>query len=70
MSTKNGKKMKKNVKILLFLVCVLVLFTSCSKNIKKCHIKPKVSMDITKKSESSTKSINFDKTSAQLHCNF
>jgi len=65
-----AKKMKKNVKKALFLVFVLVLFTSCSKNIKKCHMKPKVSVDITKKSESSTKSINFDKTSAQLRCSF
>ncbi len=54
----------------LFLVFVLVLFTSCSKNIKKCHMKPKVSVNIEKKSESSTKSVYLNKTGAQLRCNF
>ena len=62
--------MKKNEKKALFLVFVLVLFTSCSKNIKKCHMKPKVSVNIEKKSESSTKSVYFNKTEAQLRCNF
>jgi uncharacterized lipoprotein YajG len=70
MSTKNGKKMKKNVKKALFLVCVLVLFTSCSKNIKKCYMKPKVSVNIEKKSESNTKFVDFNKTEAQLRCSF
>ena len=54
----------------LFLVFVLVLFTSCSKNIKKCYVKPKISVNIEKKSESSTKSVYLNKTGAQLRCNF
>ena len=62
--------MKKSEKKALFLVFVLVLFTSCSKNIKKCHMKPKVSVNIEKKSESSTKSVYLNKTGAQLRCNF
>ena len=62
--------MKKSEKKALFLVFVLVLFTSCSKNIKKCYVKPKISVNVEKKSESSTKSVYLNKTGAQLRCNF
>ena len=62
--------MSKNVKKALFLVFVLVLFTTCSKNIKKCYMKPKISVNVEKKSESSTKSVYLNKMGAQLRCSF
>ena len=62
--------MKKSVKILLILVFVLVLFTSCSKNVENCKIKPKVDVEMSKNSESDKKSVNLEQTEAKISCNF
>ena len=62
--------MKKSVKISLILVFVLVLFTSCSRNVENCKIEPKVDVEINKKSESNTKSLNLEGTEANFTCNF
>ena len=62
--------MKKSVKISLILVFVLVLFTSCSRNVENCKIKPKVEVEMMKDSESDKKSVGLEKTEAKLSCNF
>jgi len=62
--------MKKIIKISLFLVFVLVLFTTCSKNVENCKIKPKVNVEIVEKSESDTKSLDLEKTEAYFSCDF
>jgi len=62
--------MKKNVKISLILVFVLVLFTSCSKNVENCKIKPKVEVKMTKKDESDKKTLDLESTEAYFSCNF
>jgi len=62
--------MKKSVKISLILVFVLVLFTSCSKNVENCKVKPKVEVEITKKDESDKKTLDLESTEAYFSCNF
>ena len=62
--------MKKNLKNTLILVFVLVLFTSCSKNVENCKIKPKVDVEMTKNSESDKKSVNLEQTEAHFSCDF
>jgi len=62
--------MKKNLKISLILVFVLVLFTTCSRNIKNCKVKPKVEVEMTKNSESDKKSLGLESTEAIFRCDF
>ena len=62
--------MKKNLKISLILVFVLVLFTTCSRNIKNCKVKPKVEVEMTKNSESDKKSLGLESTEAIFSCDF
>jgi len=57
-------------KITIILVFVLVLFTSCSKNVENCKIKPKVEVEMKKNNESDEKSVGLEKTEAKLSCNF
>jgi hypothetical protein len=57
-------------KITIILVFVLVLFTSCSKNVENCKIKPKVDVEMSKNSESDKKSVNLEQTEAKISCNF
>tara|TARA_R100001460_G_scaffold107591_1_gene156567 strand:- start:479 stop:658 length:180 start_codon:yes stop_codon:yes gene_type:complete len=58
------------IKITIILVFVLVLFSSCSKNVENCKIKPKVDVEMTKNSESDKKSVNLEQTEAEISCNF
>ena len=58
------------IKITIILVFVLVLFTSCSKNVENCKIKPKVDVKMKKNSESDKKSVNLEQTEAEISCNF
>tara|TARA_B100000035_G_C20600090_1_gene379252 strand:+ start:84 stop:263 length:180 start_codon:yes stop_codon:yes gene_type:complete len=58
------------IKITIILVFVLVLFTSCSKNVENCKIKPKVDVEMKKNSESDKKSVNLEQTEAEISCNF
>jgi len=58
------------IKITIILVFVLVLFTSCSKNVENCKIKPKVDVEMKKNSESDKKSVNLEQTEAKISCNF
>ena len=58
------------IKITIILVFVLVLFTSCSKNVENCKIKPKIDMEMKKNSESDKKSVNLEQTEAEISCNF
>ena len=58
------------IKITIILVFVLVLFTSCSKNVENCKIKPKIDMEMKKNSESDKKSVNLEQTEAKISCNF
>ena len=58
------------IKITIILVFVLVLFTSCSKNVKNCKIKPKIDMEMKKNSESDKKSVNLEQTEAKISCDF
>jgi len=58
------------IKITIILVFVLVLFTSCSKNVENCKIKPKVEVEMTKNSESDKKSVNLESTEAYFSCDF
>ena len=58
------------IKITIILVFVLVLFTSCSKNVENCRFKPKVDVEMTKKSESDKKSVNLERTEAHFSCDF
>lgn len=62
--------MKKNLKISLILVFVLVLFTSCSRNVENCKVKPKVEVEMTKNSESDKKSLGLESTEAYFSCDF
>ena len=58
------------IKITIILVFVLVLFTSCSKNVENCKIKPKVDVEMKKNSESDKKSVNLEQTEAKISCDF
>ena len=58
------------IKITIILVFVLVLFSSCSKNVENCKIKPKIDMEMKKNSESDKKSVNLEQTEAEISCNF
>ena len=58
------------IKITIILVFVLVLFTSCSKNVENCKIKPKIDMEMKKNNESDKKSVNLEQTEAEISCNF
>ena len=58
------------IKITIILVFVLVLFSSCSKNVENCKIKPKVDVEMTKNSESDKKSVNLGQTEAKISCDF
>ena len=62
--------MKKNLKISLILVFVLVLFTSCSKNVENCKIKPKVEVEMTENGESDKKTLGLENTEAHFSCDF
>ena len=46
---------KKSLKITLFSVFVLVLFSSCVKNVKECKFLPKIEIESQKNSESDEK---------------
>ena len=71
---------KKMLKITLFCVFVLFLFSSCSKNIKNCKILPKIELKTVEKDESDKKNNeSLDKiknlaenseTGAQISCNY
>lgn len=43
---------KKLLKITIFLMFVLVLFSSCARKVEKCKIFPKIELDSKKNSES------------------
>tara|TARA_B100000073_G_scaffold222802_1_gene185568 strand:- start:357 stop:536 length:180 start_codon:yes stop_codon:yes gene_type:complete len=58
------------IKITIILVFVLVLFSSCSKNVENCKIKPKVDVEMKKNSESDKKSVNLEQTEAKISCDF
>ena len=72
-----SKKMLKNT---LFCVFVLVLFSSCVKNVEDCKIFPKIELESKKKNESDEKNneskdkiknlIENRTTSAQVSCKF
>ena len=67
-------------KSLIFLTFVLILFSSCSKNIKNCKILPKIELKTVEKNESDKKdNESLDKikklaenseTGAQISCNY
>mgnify|MGYP005999902199 FL=1 len=60
-------------KSLIFLIFVLILFSSCSKNVKNCKILPKIELKTGKIIESSEKIKNLaenSNTGAELSCNY
>jgi hypothetical protein len=67
-------------KSLIFLLCSCFVLISCSKNVQKCKILPKVELGSAKSSESDKKSsdskeklknmIDNRTTNAQISCNF
>ena len=67
-------------KSLIFLTFVLILFSSCSKNVKNCKILPKIELKTVEKNESDKKdNESLDKikklaenseTGAQISCNY
>ncbi len=67
-------------KSLIFLTFVLILFSSCSKNVKNCKILPKIELKTVEKDESDKKNNeSLDKiknlaenseTGAQISCNY
>jgi hypothetical protein len=71
---------KKSLKITLFSVFVLVLFSSCVKNVKECKFLPKIEIESQKNSESDEKNdsstqklrkmIENGTPSAHVSCNF
>jgi len=72
--------LKKALKITIFCVSVLLLFSSCSGKVQNCKIFPKIEMGSEKNSESDDKKIGTRQkienmienrtTSAQASCNF
>jgi len=67
-------------KSLIFLTFVLILFSSCSENVKNCKILPKIELKTVEKDESDKKNNeSLDKiknlaenseTGAQISCNY
>jgi uncharacterized lipoprotein YajG len=62
--------MKKITIKALFFLFVLVLFSSCSKNIEKCTIKPRITVEMQKENESSAEKLKIDKREAYFTCSF
>ena len=71
---------KKALKITIFLMFVLLLFSSCARNVENCKFLPKIELESQKKSESSDEKTDSKqklknmlenrKTEAHITCNF
>ena len=62
--------MKKNTKKALFLLFVLLLFSSCSEKITDCSMKPKITVEMSKEIESQKEKLKIGKRELYFSCNF